>query len=112
MKVFNSPKIQPCVNTILRQQLATSLPAGARLTTVALKFTKGPDGGPKNELGHAEGRIGLHAQGKTVYVYLYLAFITGRLLTGSLSFTDIGQPGSNSLVASAVGAFAKRAANV
>ncbi|WP_375482259.1 hypothetical protein [uncultured Jatrophihabitans sp.] len=109
--LLQSPKINPCLNSIFKQELARELGSKATVTNAAIKLTPGSGGGPSNVAGLASGTVNFTAQGKKAVVYLGVAFITGPQLTGTLSYVGLNQGLETTAANTALAAVAKRAQN-
>jgi hypothetical protein len=108
--IVNSPKISACYDQLVRKQLATSLPAGAKIVSESLKITPGSAGAPANVIATGAGTIKVSVNGQQVAVYVTVAFITGPLIEAEVDAENVGTPVPASVVQSLVAAVATRAA--
>jgi hypothetical protein len=105
-----SPKASPCEEQLLKKQVATSLPAGAKVESVSVNITPGSAGGPANVVATGVGTIKVSASGQQLVFYLTVAFITGPLIEAEVESENVGRPVRASLVNSLVATVANRAA--
>jgi hypothetical protein len=108
--IVNSAKISPCYEQLARKQLATSLPAGAKIVSESLKITPGSAGAPANVIATGAGTIKVSVNGQQVAVYVTVAFITGPLLEAEVDTENVGTPVPASVVQTLVATVATRAA--
>jgi hypothetical protein len=108
--ILHSPKVSTCFDQLLSKQLATSLPAGAKIASESLKITPGSAGAPANVIATGKGTINVTLNGQQVAVYITIAFITGPLIEAEVDTENVGTPVPASLVQSLVTTVATRAA--
>lgn len=108
--ILHSPKVSTCFEQLLSKQLASSLPAGAKIASESLKITPGSAGAPANVVATGTGTITVTVSGQQVPVYLTIAFITGPLIEAEVDTENVGTPVPTSLVQSLITTVATRAA--
>ncbi|MCW2525858.1 MAG: hypothetical protein JWM76_718 [Pseudonocardiales bacterium] len=108
--VLNNPKISGCYEQLFQAQLAKTLPAGSSVTAVKIEITPGTNGGPANVAAIGGGTITATVSGKSVTIYLGVAFITGPLLEAEVDFENPTQPVPTAIFSGLVTAVATRAA--
>lgn len=109
VKLFASPKAQPCLEKLFQQKVATTLPAGAKLGTPKLTVTPGNNGGPSNVVATMSIVVPVTVQGQTITIYDTSYSIRGDKIEASIDFTGIGKPIDQATIGKAVAAVAKRA---
>jgi hypothetical protein len=110
LALLKSPKLTPCYNKMLKQQLATALPNGAALGAVSVKFTPGPGSGPANVAGSGLATVSITVAGQHAKVYVNFVYLTGPLIEAEVDAESIGSPVPAAVLQSAVKAVADRAA--
>ena len=108
--LLKSPKLTPCFTTLLKKELAASLPEGASLGAVSVKFTPGPGSGPANVAGSGSASVSLTAGEDHVKVYINFVYLTGPLMEAEVYAENIGSPVPAAALQAAVKAVADRAA--
>jgi hypothetical protein len=108
--MMKSPKLSPCYEQLVRERLPATLPAGATIDSVSLKFTPGSAGGPSNVVATGKGIIKVTVNGKQVAIYQSIAFITGPLIEAQVVTGSFGVPVPASMVNPLVATVAARAA--
>jgi hypothetical protein len=108
--LLKSPKLVPCYTTLLKKELATSLPNGASLGAVSVKFTPGPGAGPANVAGSGTATVAVTAGGKRVEVFVSFIYLRGPLMEVEIDAENVGAPVPAAALQSAVKAVAARAA--
>jgi hypothetical protein len=108
--LLKSPKLTPCFTTLLKKELAASLPEGASLGAVSMKFTPGPGAGPANVAGSGSATVSLTAGEDHVKVYINFVYLTGPLMEAEVYAENIGSPVPAAALQAAVKAVADRAA--
>jgi hypothetical protein len=107
--MLHSPKISPCLEQMMKKQVAASLPAGGTIASVSVKTTPG-SAGLANVVATGTGTITISVNGQQVTVYLTTAFITGPLIEAEVDTSNVGTPVPASVVNSLVATVATRAA--
>jgi hypothetical protein len=64
--MLHSPKLSPCFEQMVKQQLAASLPAGGRVESASIKITPGSAGGLANVVATGIGTIKARVNGQQV----------------------------------------------
>lgn len=108
--LLKNPKLIPCFSQLLTKAIATSLPEGAKLGTVTVKFTPGPGAGPANVAGSGLATVPITISGQHVKVYVNFVYITGPLMEIELDAENVGAPVPAAVLRAAVKAVADRAA--
>ncbi len=90
--LLKSPKLQACYQTLLTRELRTTLPAGATIDKVTFKLLPRTTGEPANVAAQAAARINVTINGKSVKVYVNVAFITGKLIEAEVDSENLGSP--------------------
>jgi hypothetical protein len=109
--VLKNPKISGCYEQLFQTQLAKTLPAGSSVTSVKMEITPGTNGGPANVAAIGGGTITATVSGKSVTIYVGVAFITGPLLEAEVDFENPTQPIPTAIFSGLVTAVATRASN-
>lgn len=110
LAVLKSPKLTPCFGKLLTKVLTKSLPEGASLGTVSVKFTPGPGTGPENVAGSGLATVPLTVNGQQVKVYVSFVYLTGPLMEVEIDAENVGSPVPAAVLESAIKAVAARAA--
>lgn len=110
LAVLKSPKLVPCFRRLLTKELAGSLPEGATLGTVSVKFTPGPGTGPENVAGAGQATVPITVEGQDVKVYVSFVYLTGPLMEVEIDAENVGAPVPAAVLQSAIEAVAERAA--
>jgi hypothetical protein len=110
LAMLRSPKLSPCLEQLLKKELASSLPAGGTVGSTSVKVTPGSAGGPANVAATATAIIKVSVNGQQIPAYMSLAFITGPLIEAEVDSDNIGAPVAASVLSGAVAAVANRAA--
>jgi hypothetical protein len=110
LAMLKSPKLVPCYNKVLKKELATSLPAGASLGAVSVKFTPGHGTGPANVAGSGSATVSATIGGKNIKVNIGFVYLTGPLMEVEVDADGIGSPVPAAALQAAVKAVAGRAA--
>ena len=108
--MLHSPKLSGCYGELAKQQLATTLPAGATIESTSVKITPGSAGGPANVVATGTGSIKVTVNGQQRAVYVGMAFITGPLIEAEVDTFSVGAPITPSELSSLVALVATRAA--
>ena len=108
--IIKSPKVSGCYASLLRTELAGSLPSSAKIDSVELKITPGHAGLPSNVVGTGAGRFVITVQAQQVALYVDVAFITGHLIEAEIDFTDVGAPVPQAMQTALINKIAARAA--
>jgi hypothetical protein len=106
----HSPKFVPCSEQLLKREIVTSLPAGAKVEAVSVKVAPGSAGDPPNVVATSAGYVTVSVSGQLGVFYLTTAFITGPLIEALVDTFNVGRPVRASLVKSLVATVANRAA--
>jgi hypothetical protein len=110
LALLKSPKLIPCFQKQLKKEIATSLPDGASLGAVSVKFTPGPGAGPANVAGSGSATMSVTAGGQQLKVYVSFVYITGPLIEAEVDAESLGSPVPAAVLQAAVKAVADRAA--
>jgi len=108
--LLRSPKFASCYQSQAKQQIGASLPAGTTIRSAKVTITPGAGSGPSNVAGTATAVITVAAAGKSLTVYVDVAFITGPLIEAEVDAENVGSPVPAALRAKLVQAVAARAA--
>jgi hypothetical protein len=103
-------KASLCYEQLLKQTIATALPAGSTIDSVSFKLTPGSAGGPANVVETGAGAFKFSVSGVPVVANVRVAFIIGPLIQTEVTGFNVAVPVSASLMDSLVAAVAKRAA--
>lgn len=87
-----NPKIDTCYEKLLRSELGKSFPSGTTINGVDVKITPGSGGGPADVVGNGVATVKVAANGKSVTVYVNVAFIAGKLTEVEVDFENVGAP--------------------
>ncbi|MGI8880952.1 MAG: hypothetical protein ACR2KJ_10705 [Jatrophihabitans sp.] len=104
-----NPTIDSCYEKLLRSELGKSFPAGTTIKGVDVKIAPGSGGGPANVVGNGVATVKVAANGKSVTVYVNVAFITGSLTELEVDFDNVGAPVPAATRAAVIKAVAGRA---
>jgi hypothetical protein len=110
LALLKSPKLVPCYNQVLKKELAASLPEGADLEAVSVKFTPGPGSGPANVAGSGTATVSVTVGDEPLKVYISFIYLTGPLMEVEVSAENVGSPPPAAALQAAVKAVADRAA--
>jgi hypothetical protein len=110
ISLLKSPKAAGCYQTLLKQQLETSL-AGATINTVDFAITPKQSGQPDNLVATGAGKITLTANGQASTIYADVAFISGPSIEAELDIESQDQAIPDTLFSSLITAVAGRAAS-
>lgn len=108
--LLKSPKLVPCYTKLLKKELGSSLPQGASLGAVSIKFTPGAGSGPANVAGSGAATVGVTVSGQSLKVYINFVYITGPLMELEVDAENLGAPVPAAALQAAVKAVADRAA--
>ena len=107
---LHSPKLSSCFSQMMKNQLASSLPAGSKVTSASIKVTPGSAGGPANVIATGTGTVQVQVNGQQIPLYLSVAFITGPLIQAEVDADNPGTPVPASVVNRLAATVATRAA--
>jgi hypothetical protein len=107
---LHSPKLSSCFSQMMKKQLASSLPAGTKVTSASIKVTPGSAGGPANVIATGTGTVQVQVNGQQIPLYLSVAFITGPLIQAEVDAENPGTPVPASVVNRLAATVATRAA--
>lgn len=110
LALLKSPKLATCYNQLLKKQLRTSMPKGAGLGAVSVRFTPGPGAGPANVAGSGSATVSVSVGGQHVKVYVNFVYLTGPLIEAEVDAENVGSPVPAGVLQAAVKAVAHRAA--
>jgi hypothetical protein len=108
--ILHNPKYTQCGEPLAKQQLATSLPAGATIESASIKITPGSADGPANVVGTEADTAKVRANGQLVPLYETTVYITGPLIEAEVDAENAGAPVPGSVVNALVATVATRAA--
>ena len=111
LALLKNPQLVPCVNRQVQKDLASSLPEGASVGTVSVKFTRGSGGGPANVAGSGSAAVPVTVNGQQVTVYIDFVYVTGPLIEAEVDAENVGAPVPAAVLHAAVKAVATRAAS-
>jgi len=109
--MLKSPKLLPCFTQQFKRDMVTSMPKGASVGAVSVKFTQGPGDGPANVAGSGSVTVPVTVSGQQAMVYIDFVYLTGPLIEAEVDAENIGAPVPAAAVQSAVKAVATRAAS-
>ena len=104
-----SPKVASCLQSLAREQLSKSLPAGTTIRSVKATVTPGGAGGPANLVATVSGMIAVVANGRSLTIYTDVAFISGPKIEAEVDAENVGAPVPAALRSKLVQAVAARA---
>jgi hypothetical protein len=110
--LIQNPKVSGCYQQLLKTQIASSLPAGTTVSSVAVTIISGSNGGPSNVVGMGTGTVIIAQDGQQVPIYIAVAFITGRLTESEVDFENPTQPIPASVFSALVTTVATRSATL
>jgi hypothetical protein len=108
--LLKSPKLTSCFTQLLKKQLATSLPKGASLGAVSVKFSPGPGSGPANVAGSGSATVSVTAGGQHLKLFIDFVYLTGPLIEAEVDAQSVGSPVPAAVLQAAVKAVAGRTA--
>jgi hypothetical protein len=111
LALLKNPKLVPCFNQQFQKYLATSMPEGAGVGAVSVKFTPGSTGGPANVVGSGSAAVPVTVNGQQVTVYIDFVYVTGPLIEAEVDAENVGAPVPAAVLQAAVKAVATRAAS-
>lgn len=109
--LLKNPKVNACMKQLLTKDLASSMPDGASLGALSVKFTPGPGAGPANVAGVGSAVVPITVSGQQATVYVSFAYLTGPQLEAEVEAENVGAPVPAAVLQAAVKAVADRAAN-
>ena len=90
--LFTSSKIESCLTTLLKKELATTLPSGTTLDNLQVQVQPGPVSGyPGNVIALSTAKITATASGQQVSVVIDSAYLAGARTTVELDFEGDGE---------------------
>lgn len=110
LAILQNPKAEGCLSTAFHDQLAKSLPAVAKVGDIPVRLAAQPAGLPASVREVATATTQLSVQGQTLSLEMRFAFISGHLLTASVSYVSVGAPVDDGVWTKAVTAVAGRVA--
>jgi len=105
-----SAKASPCVEQLVRQQVASVVPTGGTIESVSLRIVPGSVGGLPNIVATTTGTFKVKVSGKSVGGNFTVAFINGPLIEADVSAFSVGAPVPTDLMGSLAADVAGRAA--
>lgn len=108
--LLRNPRMNTCVSRVLRGMGSRDLPNGVRLDSFRLRYHVGAQTSPVGVVGTASGRMIVSGHGRTVIVYLGMAFIASGRIESELDFFGTGGPVDESLQSSLIATVAARTA--
>jgi len=105
-----SAKASPCVEQLVRQQIASVVPTGGTIESVSLRIVPGSVGGLPNIVATTAGTFKVKVSGKSVGGNFTVAFINGPLIEADVSAFSVGAPVPTDLMGSLAADVAGRAA--
>lgn len=108
--MLHGTKFASCYQSLAKDQLSKSLPAGTTIRSIKVTVTPGNAGGPANLAATATAVIAVAVSGQSLTVYVNVAFITGPKIEAEVDAENVGTPVPAALRDKLVQAVAARAA--
>jgi hypothetical protein len=108
--LLRSPKFASCYQSLVKDQLGKSLPAGTTISSAKVTITPGRGKGPVNLAATASAVITVASGSLSLTVYVNVAFITGPRIEAEVDAENVGTPVPAALRSKLVQAVAARAA--
>lgn len=111
LAVLRNPKATACLKRDMGSMVATQLPPGMKILGNDVKLTGPATGEPQNVVSQMDANVTVSYVGRTITVYVTIAFIEGPLIEATVGFTTVGAPYPAGDASRLVGLVAQRVAN-
>ena len=108
--LLHNPKFATCFQSLAKDQLSKSLPAGTKIQSVKVSVKPGHGAGPANLAGTASAVIAVAVGERSLTIYVDVAFITGPMIEAEVDAENVGSSVPAALRSKLVQAVAARAA--